>query len=113
MTDVAGDCAGVERVLAVLGRAWAGAVVLALLGGAERFSDIARAVPGVTDAVLSARLKELCARGLAVREVAPGPPVAVRYRPTDAGRALAPMLREMEAYGRRYAELVATWPGRS
>ena len=55
----AGDvtCGVIEEVMAVLGRAWAGAVLEAMLGGAHRFSEIGRAVPGITDAVLSARLK--------------------------------------------------------
>ena len=82
------QCSILEDVMGILGRAWAGAVVEAMLNGRERFSDIARAVPGVTDGVLSARLKELCARGLAERRVEPGPPVSVSYHLTDAGRDL-------------------------
>lgn len=93
------ECTVIESVLAFLGRAWAGAVVEALLHGNERFADIARAIPEATDGVLSARLKDLCARGLATREVTPGPPVSVRYALTDAGRDLAPVLAALTAYG--------------
>lgn len=96
------DCDLAEAVLRVLGRAWAGAVIAAMLHGEERFSDIARAVPGATDAVLSARLRELCARGLAAREVRPGPPVAVGYRLTPAGRALEPVLVALSDYARAH-----------
>jgi len=93
------ECTVIESVLAFLGRAWAGAVVEALLHGNERFADIARAIPEATDGVLSARLKDLCARGLAHREVTPGPPVSVRYTLTEAGRDLAPVLAALTAYG--------------
>ena len=63
------DCEAIETALEVFGRAWAGPVLRALLGGAERFSEIRREVDGVTDAVLSTRLRELCDFGLATRTV--------------------------------------------
>lgn len=104
--EVEGECTVIEDVMGILGRAWAGAVVQAMLGGAERFNDIARAVPGVTDGVLSARLRELCARGLAERAVTPGPPVSVAYRLTQAGRDVAPVLDAVRAYGRAHPEIL-------
>ncbi len=101
------QCSVLEDVMGVLGRAWAGAVIQAMLDGSRRFSDIARAVPGVTDAVLSARLKELCARGLAERHVGPGPPVSVSYELTAAGRDVAPVLDAVRAYGAAHPEVIA------
>ena len=86
-------------------RAWAGAVVQAILDGNERFNDIARAIPGVTDGMLSARLRELCARGLVERVVAPGPPVGVSYRLTSAGRDVAPVLDAVRAFGHAHPEV--------
>ena len=83
---VAGECSTIEGVMGILGRAWAGAVIQAILDGNERFNDIARAIPGVTDGMLSARLRELCARGLVERLVEPGPPVVVTYRLTGPAR---------------------------
>lgn len=95
-------CAPIEAAMEVLGRAWAGAVLQSMLGGAERFSDIRRAVPGVTDTVLTARLRELCARGFAVREVDAGPPVQVSYRLTELGRGTQPVLAALADFGRSY-----------
>ncbi|HOA58011.1 MAG TPA: helix-turn-helix domain-containing protein [Dermatophilaceae bacterium] len=100
------ECTVVESVLAFLGRAWAGAVVEALLHGNERFGDIAKAIPEATDGVLSARLKDLCARGLALRDVTPGPPVSVRYTLTAAGRDLGPVLDALTAYGAAHPEVL-------
>ncbi len=107
------NCTAIEDALGVLGRAWAGAVLSAMLGGAERFSEIKRAAPGVSDAVLTARLRELCARGFAVRHVDAGPPVGVRYALTDLGRDTRPVLEALERFGREHAdELGARGAGR-
>ena len=97
-----GDCDAVHRALALLGRAWAGAVLWAMLDGAERFTEVRAAVPGISDAVLTARLRELCDHGLVERQVAPGPPVAVRYLLTDAGRATRPVLEALRDFARSH-----------
>ena len=106
-----GECSVIEDVMGILGRAWAGAVVQAILDGSERFNDIARAIPGVTDGMLSARLRELCARGLVERAVEPGPPVSVTYRLTQAGRDVAPVLDAVRAFGQAHPELFAPEAG--
>ena len=98
------DCLAIERALTVFGRAWAAAVLQALAAGAERFSEIRRAIPAVTDTVLSARLRELCAAGLVTREVTAGPPVLVHYRLTETGRATGPVLHALADFGRLHAE---------
>lgn len=100
-------CSPIESAMAVLGRAWAGAVLQAMLEGNQRFSDIRRAVPGVTDAVLSARLRELCQRGFAERVVDPGPPVAVSYHLTAIGRDTEPVLAALQEFGRRHHEVLS------
>jgi len=107
-TAEAGECSVIEDVMGILGRAWAGAVIQAILDGSERFNDIGRAIPGVTDGMLSARLRELCARGLVERVVAPGPPVCVAYRLTPAGTDVAPVLDAVRAYGRAHPEIRGT-----
>jgi len=101
------SCPVIEGVMGVLGRAWAGAVIEALLAGNTRFTEIARFVGGATDAVLSARLKELCARGLVIRHVEPGPPVSVTYTLTEAGHDAAPVLEAIRAYGQAHPEVTA------
>ena len=103
---VEGECSVIEGVMGILGRAWAGAVIQAILDGNERFNDIARAIPGVTDGMLSARLRELCARGLVERIVEPGPPVVVTYRLTAAGADVSPVLDAVRAFGRTHPEVL-------
>ncbi|MFV0452012.1 MAG: winged helix-turn-helix transcriptional regulator [Propioniciclava sp.] len=111
MADIA--CSRIEAVMDILGRAWAGAILEAMLGGAARYTEIARACPGVSDAVLSARLRELCDRGLVTRTVNPGPPTAIRYDLTAAGRDVAPVLEALSAFAATHPEIVAPPPHRA
>ena len=102
----ANPCQPIETAMSLLGRRWAGAVIQTMLDGAERFSDIRRGVPGVTDAVLTTRLKELCERGFAERHVTDGTPVCVSYTLTSAGKDLAPVLAVISDYGTKHHELL-------
>jgi DNA-binding HxlR family transcriptional regulator len=89
----------------MIGRRWTGAIVEVLLqGGALRFSEIAHAVPELSDRLLSERLKDLEARGVVLRHVDPGPPIRVRYELTDMGRSLEPALAELKAWARRWLD---------
>jgi DNA-binding HxlR family transcriptional regulator len=69
----------------MLARRWAACVLRALVTGPARFSDIAAAIPGMTDKLLSQRLKDLEADGLVERRVHAGPSVRVEYRLTEKG----------------------------
>src|SRR5579864_4640118 len=84
--------AGLTSVFAVLGKRWTGVVIGVLLERPARFAEIARAIPGITESMLSARLTELKAAGLLTREVIDGPPIASLYRLTPSGEALRPAL---------------------
>jgi DNA-binding HxlR family transcriptional regulator len=79
-------------VFSVLGKRWTGVVVGVLLERPARFAEIARAIPGITESMLSARLTELKEAGLVTREVIEGPPIASLYRLTPSGEALRPAL---------------------
>ncbi len=87
--------AAVTLAFSVLGKRWNGMIVSSLGAGATSFVGLRRAVTGISDAVLSDRLAELSETGLVVREVDPGPPVAVGYSLTDSGRRLLPILDDL------------------
>jgi DNA-binding HxlR family transcriptional regulator len=67
-----------------------------------RFSQIAHAVPQLSDRLLSERLKELEARGIVERRVQDGSPVKVEYELTERGRDLRDAIRELKAWGDRW-----------
>ncbi|MFA3837357.1 winged helix-turn-helix transcriptional regulator [Streptomyces aureus] len=86
---------GITRVFGLLGKRWTGLVVSVLLQHPVHFADLRRAIPGISERMLSDRLTELGVAGLVVREVDEGPPLRVAYRLTEAGAALEPALKEL------------------
>jgi DNA-binding HxlR family transcriptional regulator len=81
-------CRALVQHLELLGRRWVGAILLAGVRGARRFSEYRAVVEGISDRLLSARLKELEAEGLITRTVVPTTPVTISYAPTPRGRGL-------------------------
>lgn len=94
-----GACEAITRVFALLGKRWIGLIIVSLLGGPVRFSELVRLVPGLSERMLAERLSELTAAGLVERDVGSGPPVSVRYGLTERGEALRPALAELERWG--------------
>lgn len=82
----------------LIGRRWTGVILRAMLSGAARFSDIAAAVPGLSDRLLSERLKELEAEGIVRRTVVPSTPVQVDYALTSKGLALNEVIIAISAW---------------
>lgn len=80
------QCRAMVQHLEFLGRRWVGAILLAGLRGARRFSEYRALVDGISDRLLSVRLKELEAEGFIVRTVVPTTPVTISYEPTRRGR---------------------------
>jgi len=94
--------------LEVLGRKWTGEILWALLDGPRRFTEILARVPGLTDRVLSARLKELQRTGIVTRRQYEEIPPRVEYTLTPRGRDLAPALEAMARWSRRWVSRAAT-----
>ena len=67
-----------------------------------RFSEIASAIPELSDRLLSERMKELEGRGLVTRDVVSGPPLRVRYALSEMGHELEPALGELQRWARRW-----------
>jgi DNA-binding HxlR family transcriptional regulator len=96
-------CPFYHEAVELIGRRWTGAIVAVLLDhGPLRFSEIAQAVPELSDRLLSERMKELEARGLVARNVEPGPPVRVTYELTAMGHELQPALEELRSWARQW-----------
>jgi DNA-binding HxlR family transcriptional regulator len=102
-------CALYHEAVELLGRRWTGAIVEVLLeAGPLRFGEIAGAIPGLSDRLLSERLKELEARGLVQRAADPGPPSCLRYGLTPMGRGLQPAVAALKAWGREWLDRSAS-----
>lgn len=95
-------CPRFHAAVELIGRRWAGAILVSLLGGPLYYRELGVAVPGVSDRLLSQRLRELEAAGLVQRCVHDGPPARVSYELTDAGRDLEPAIGELHAWAQRW-----------
>jgi DNA-binding HxlR family transcriptional regulator len=103
----ADDCKDMQNILDIIGRRWTGAVLLACTRGARRFSEYRQLVTGISDRLLSQRLKELESLELVEREVIPTTPVQILYRPSRRGEELVAALQPLLAWGSRHLSEVA------
>jgi DNA-binding HxlR family transcriptional regulator len=97
-----GVCPHFHAAIELIGKRWTGAIVCALTERPLRFGELVKAVPGLSDRLLSQRLRELEHEGLVQREVEPGSPVHVTYSLTEAGAELRPAIAELKSWAKRW-----------
>lgn len=88
---------------------WKILIIRELLNGTKRFGELKKSVTGITQKVLSAKLKEMEEYGLLERTVYPQIPPKVEYTLTDVGYSLRPVLESLKIWGRdfkRYTKLL-------
>ena len=95
-------CVYYHRAVELIGKRWSGAILAVLMDGPLHFSEIRRAVPEISDRLLSERLKELEAEGIVERRVIDGSPVRTEYSLTDKGQALEPSLDALQSWARTH-----------
>jgi DNA-binding HxlR family transcriptional regulator len=95
-------CPHYHAAVELIGRRWTGAILAALTDGPLRFAELAHSIPGLSDRLLSQRLKELEGEELVERAVHPGSPVRVEYTLTEKGTALEPTLSELRRWAQRW-----------
>lgn len=97
-----GVCPHFHAAVELIGKRWTGAIICALTERPMRFGELRKAVPGLSDRLLSQRLRELEGEGLVERSVEAGTPVRVTYSLTEKGGDLLPAIRELRAWGRKW-----------
>ncbi|MEV4571435.1 helix-turn-helix domain-containing protein [Nonomuraea sp. NPDC049419] len=97
----AARCEGASDMMVFMSRRWTSAIMLAGARGARRFGDYRRMVGGISDRMLTLRLRELEEHGLMRREVVPSMPVQVLYHLTDSGRSLIQAVHAVASWAAR------------
>src|SRR5258708_11469973 len=83
----------VEEVFGFLAGRWKLMILFLLFGGkVRRFSDLWRAIPTVSQKMLTQQLRQMERDGIVRRRVYPQVPPKVEYSLTDWGQALCPAL---------------------
>jgi DNA-binding HxlR family transcriptional regulator len=95
-------CPRFQRAAELVGKRWTGAIVRVLMPGPLRFNELLSRVTGISDRLLSERLRELENAGIVKREVRHGPPVRVAYQLTCSGHELEPVVGALEAWAQKW-----------
>lgn len=100
--EAGGVCPHFHAAIELIGKRWTGAILCALTERPMRFGELGKVVPGLSDRLLSQRLRELEEQGLVEREVEAGSPVRVTYSLTEIGLELDPAIKELQIWARRW-----------
>lgn len=92
----------VEVTLKMLGNKWKVIIVRELLNGTKRFNELKKSVSGITQKVLSAKLKELEGDGIIIRKVCDDKLQKVEYTLTDVGYSLNTVILSLKDWGKDY-----------
>ena len=95
-------CPRYEHAVQILGKRWTGLLLDALMHGPRRFCELTALVEGLSDRVLSDRLRELEVEGIVKRAVYPQIPVRVEYELTEKGYALKPVIDAIHTWAQQW-----------
>jgi DNA-binding HxlR family transcriptional regulator len=105
LSDREACCGLYHRAIELVGKRWTGAILLVLMGGPLRFSEIRQLVPDLSDRLLSERMKELESEGIVERHVLGGAgPLRVQYALTEKGQALEPTIRALKGWANTWLD---------
>ncbi|ABA20687.1 Predicted transcriptional regulator [Trichormus variabilis ATCC 29413] len=89
----------VETTLKVIGGRWKVLIIRELMLGIKRFGELQRALPGITQKMLTQQLREMEDDGIIHRQVYAQIPPKVEYSLTPLGESLQPILYAMHEWG--------------
>ncbi len=92
----------IETSQKMLGCKWRVLIIRELLTGTKRFCELKKSVKGITQKVLTAKLRDMEELGLVERKVYEQIPPKVEYTLTDIGYSLNPVLESMKTWGKDY-----------
>ena len=95
----------VETTLMMIGDKWKVLIIRELLPGTKRFNEIHHSIDGVSQKVLTQKLREMESDGLLERKVYAEVPPKVEYSLTELGKALGPVLDSLKEWGEMYRKM--------
>jgi DNA-binding HxlR family transcriptional regulator len=98
--------AEISAALNVLDGKWTIVIIWQLIRRTARFNELKKAIPGITQHMLTSHLRELEADGIVARTVYAEVPPRVEYALTDHGRSLEPVIRSLAKWGGQHLAAV-------
>ena len=95
----------VATTVQLIGNKWKLLIIRNLLKEPQRFSQLKRGVPGISQKVLTDNLRSLESDGIIAREVFAEVPPRVVYSLSELGNTLRPIISAMQEWGTAYKEL--------
>jgi len=95
------DACGTAHALELVGERWALLVMRELMFGPRRFGELRHDIPRISARVLSARLRELHAKGVVTRRLIASSPPSAEYSLTELGQELLPAIQAITAIGKK------------
>jgi DNA-binding HxlR family transcriptional regulator len=99
-----------RRAFALLSGKWKLEIMWLLNQRVYRFGELRKAIPGITQHMLTAQLRELEADGLLSRTVFAEVPPRVEYEITSKARGLGPTMQALTAWWKEYGKSVPVKP---
>ncbi len=96
------ECPRISQVLARIGEKWSVLIIIMLAERPRRFSELKRAIGGVSQRMLTLSLRALERDGLVKRTVFPVVPPWVEYELTPLGRSLHPPVSALGEWARSH-----------
>lgn len=97
-------CCSVGAAIDEIGGKWKHPILWALKDGKLRFGEINKAVPDITQRMLTKQLRDLEEDELVTRKVYAEVPPKVEYTLTDKGKSVIPILEELSEWGEKYCK---------
>ena len=94
----------ISSALSVLSGKWKILIIWQLVRRTCRFGELRRAIPGVTQHMLTTSLRELESEGIIARKIFAEVPPRVEYALTHHGRSLEPAMRALAAWGSKHLQ---------
>ena len=90
--------------LAAIGGKWKLIIVYFLAESPKHFAALRKAMPGISQKVLTQQLRELISDGIVNREAKGAVPAPVEYSLTEYGRSVLPLVEDVRVWGRAHLE---------
>jgi DNA-binding HxlR family transcriptional regulator len=101
LRDTFGDCP-IRNVLDRIGDKWSLLIVHTLAAAPLRFGALRRAIPDISQRMLTQTLRDLQRDGLIERRVFPTVPPSVEYRLTAMGKSLLKPMQGLVGWAKKY-----------